>query len=80
MEVTEVGISTEVKPVQPENAALPMEVTEDGISIEVKPVQPENAQASMVVNPVKYCSSSNEVMEVLFLNTVPNSVTAAASV
>ena len=37
---TELPIVTEVKPLQPENAELPIEVTELGIVTEVKPVQP----------------------------------------
>ena len=40
MEVTELGIVTEVKPLQSENAKLRMEVTELGIVTEVKPLQP----------------------------------------
>ena len=49
MEVTELGISTEVRPEQPVNAYCPMEVTELGISIEVRPEQPENAYCPMEV-------------------------------
>ena len=60
-------------------AAFPMLVTELGMVTEVRPLQPENAELPMLVNPVKYCSSSNDVMVVLFLNTSPKSVTAAAS-
>ena len=40
MLVTEDGIVTDVRPVQPENALFPMLVTEDGIVTEVKPLQP----------------------------------------
>ena len=43
MEVTLFGIVTEVKPLQPLNALLPIEVTLFGIVTEVKPLQPENA-------------------------------------
>ena len=43
MEVTELGIVTEVKPVQPEKAEPPIEVIELGIATEVKPLQPEKA-------------------------------------
>ena len=43
MEVTELGIVTEVKPMQFWNAEPPMEVTELGIVTEVKPLQLENA-------------------------------------
>ena len=49
MDVTELGISTEVSPVQPENASDPMDVTESGIVIEVSPVHPENALYPMDV-------------------------------
>ena len=35
--MTELGISTEVRPLQPENAANPMEVTELGISVFLQP-------------------------------------------
>ena len=40
MEVTELGMITLVKPLQPENAPLPMEVTELGMVMLVKPLQP----------------------------------------
>ena len=43
MEVTEVGMVTEVRLVQPSKAYSPMEVTELGIVTEVSPVQPEKA-------------------------------------
>ena len=49
MEVTEFGMVTEVKPVQPKNADTPMPVTEFGMVTEVKPVQPENADPPMLV-------------------------------
>ena len=49
MEVTELGMETEVRPVQPENAELPMEVTELGMETEVKTVQSENAELPMEV-------------------------------
>ena len=38
-----------IKPLQPENADLPMLVTESGIVILVKPLQPENAESPMLV-------------------------------
>ena len=38
MVVTPSGIVIEVKPVQPENARIPMEVTLEGIVTEVKPL------------------------------------------
>jgi hypothetical protein len=47
MLVTEDGIVTDVKPVHPENAELPILVTEDGIVTDVNPVQPEKAEASI---------------------------------
>ena len=77
MEVTEFGISMDVK-LQPQNASFPIEVTEFGISMEVKPLHLKNAQFPILVNPIKYCSSSKEVIP-LHMNTVPISVTAAAS-
>ena len=40
---------TLVKPVQPENARLPIEVTELGMVTLVKPLQPENARLSIEV-------------------------------
>ena len=43
MEVTESGIVTDVKELQPENPYEPMEVTESGIITDVKELQPENA-------------------------------------
>ena len=43
MEVTPVGMVTEVKPLQPSNALFPMEVTLFGMVTEVKPLQPPNA-------------------------------------
>ena len=43
MLVTEFGIVTDVSPVQPENAELPILATELPIVTEVSPVQPENA-------------------------------------
>ena len=43
MLVTEFGMETEVKPVQPEKAYPPMLVTEFGMETEVKPVQPLKA-------------------------------------
>jgi hypothetical protein len=46
MLVTESGIVTEVRPVQPEKAYSPMLVTELGIVTEVRPVQPEKAECS----------------------------------
>ena len=48
MEITELGIVSEVKP-QPQNAANPMEVTELGIVIEVRSQHPTNATLWMEV-------------------------------
>ena len=42
MEVTEFGISMEIKPLHLLNAIVPIEFTEFGISMEVKLVQLEN--------------------------------------
>jgi hypothetical protein len=49
MEVTDDGMLTDISPVQPEKAILPMEVTDDGIFTDVSPVQPENAAEPMEV-------------------------------
>ena len=43
MLVTELGIVTEVRPVQVSNALYSMLVTELGMVTEVRPLQPENA-------------------------------------
>ena len=39
MEVTLLGMVTEVKPLQPQNAEFPIEVTLFGMVTEVKPLQ-----------------------------------------
>ncbi len=39
MEVTESGMVTEARPLQPRKAPPPMEVTESGMVIEVRPLQ-----------------------------------------
>ena len=49
MSVTDDGIVTEVRPVQPEKASVPMLVTEDGMVTEVRPEQKENASFPMLV-------------------------------
>ena len=49
IEVTELGITTEVKLLQPVNAYLPIEVTELGISTDVKLLQPEKAETPIEV-------------------------------
>ena len=51
MLVTLSGIVTDVIPVQPENAELPMLVTLSGIVTLVRPVQPRNAYSPMLVTP-----------------------------
>jgi len=43
MELTESGIATELKLLQPENAEGPIDITEGGIVTEDKAVQSENA-------------------------------------
>ena len=43
MDVTELGMVTEVSPLHPSNAWLPMDVTELGMVTEVSPLHPENA-------------------------------------
>ena len=44
MDVTELGIVNEVKPLQFTNASFPIDVTELGmVSVPVKPLQPLNA-------------------------------------
>ena len=43
MEVMPLPMVTEVRPVQPLKAALPMEVTPSGMVTEVRPLQPEKA-------------------------------------
>ena len=49
MDVTLLGISMEVKLLQPEKAPLPMDVTLLGIVTEVKPLHPEKALLPMDV-------------------------------
>jgi metal-sulfur cluster biosynthetic enzyme len=51
MLVTELGMVTEVKPLQPSKASTLMLVTELGMVTEVKPLQPEKAQLPMLVTP-----------------------------
>jgi hypothetical protein len=43
IDVTEPGMVTEVKPVQPEKAYVPIEVTAFPMIAEVRPEQPKNA-------------------------------------
>ena len=49
MLVTESGIVTLVRPLQPENAEDPMLVTESGIVTLVSPLQLQNASSPMLV-------------------------------
>ena len=49
MLVTLLGIVTEVRPLQPEKAELPILVTLLGIETEVRPLQPEKAELPMLV-------------------------------
>ena len=49
MSVTLLGIVTEVKPLQPRKAALPIDLTELEILMEVRLSQPENAYSPMFV-------------------------------
>ena len=49
MEVTLLGMVTEVKPEQPEKAEIPMEVTLLGMVMEVRPEQPEKANHTIDV-------------------------------
>ena len=49
-----------VKPLQPENAELPMLVTLSGIVTLVKPLQPENAELPMLVPLV--ITTSNAIL------------------
>ena len=79
MLVTLLGMLIEVRLLQPSKASLAMLVTLLGMVIEARLLQPSNAQFPMLVSPVKYCSSSNEVMLVFQENTRLKSVTAAAS-
>ena len=51
MLVTLLGMVIVVKPVQPENAELPILVTPLGMVIEVKPVQLENAEPEIETVP-----------------------------
>ena len=49
MLVTEFGIITDVKPVHPEKAALPILVTEFGIVTDVKPVISQHRLSGMIL-------------------------------
>jgi hypothetical protein len=68
----ELGMSIEVKPVQPQNALISMDVTELGMSIEVKPVQHENAIDPMDVTELGMVT---EVMPLLKNPSEPIPVT-----
>ena len=77
--VTEFGMDIELSPEQAAKAQLSIVVTEFGMVIEERFLQRLNAAFPMLFRPVKYCSSSNEVMSLFDLKTVPRLVTAAAS-
>ena len=78
--VTLLGMVTEVRLEQPVKALLPIDVTLLGIVTEVRREQSKKALPQISVNPVKYCSSSKEVMILaFFLKIDPRSVTVAAS-
>ena len=49
MDVTELGIVTDVSPLHPEKAKLSMDVTELGIVTDVSPVHPSKAHSPMDV-------------------------------
>ena len=49
MEVTELGMVTDVRPLQPSKALKPMDVTELGMVTDVRPLQPEKACPGMFV-------------------------------
>ena len=49
IDVTELGIDNDVRPVQPSKAELPIVVTELGIDNDVRPVQPLKALSAIEV-------------------------------
>ena len=61
------------------NAFAPITSTFEGMTTEANPVHPLKALLAILVSPVKYCSSLNDVIVVFPLKTSPKSVTAAAS-
>jgi hypothetical protein len=61
MDVTELGIPIEVKPVHSLNADLPIEVTELGMNTEVKPLQPLNADSPIEVTLSEIVTASSDV-------------------
>ena len=65
MLATEPGMFTEVSPLQPENASLPMLATEPGMLMEVSPLQPENASLPMEVRLPGSFTATREVLLVL---------------
>ena len=73
------GRSIEVRAVQFLKAFPRIHVSPCGNMMEARLVQPSKADSPITVSPVKYCSSSNEVIPVFPLNVSPRSVTAAAS-
>ena len=79
MLVTLLGIAKEVNSLQSINAPLSILVTLLGIMTVDRIEQASKALVSIIVNPVKYCNSLKDVIELLPLNTLPNDVTEAAS-
>ena len=72
MLVTELGIVTDVKPLQPRKALLPMLVTELGIVTDVKPVQKEKANSPMLVTEYdapSYVIDSGILIEPLYFSS-----------
>ena len=68
MDVTELGIVIEVRPLQPLKVQFPIDVTELGMVMEVRPLQPEKALSSMDVTdklfPLKLIFSGITTMPV----------------
>ena len=60
-------------------ALLPILITLLGMIIEVSLEQAQKVLSPILVNPVKYCNSSNDVIWELESNTEPKFFTAAAS-
>jgi hypothetical protein len=66
MLVIELGITTEVSPLQPPNACSPMFITEFGIvNVPVSPLQASNAYSPMLVTPLPIVT---DVSPLQFLN------------
>ena len=65
MLVTELGIVTDVKPMQLQKASSPMLVTELGIVTDVKPSQPRKAYSPMLVTELGMIVFLHPVISVL---------------